>query len=104
MNGPHVQQIAFSITVAGGVGSATISFTGELDDVYLAPPAGATFDWNITDSTSTPRGGEAGVSGSRMADCGKRPCIKPLTLNILNATNGTYTGTVNYKQGFSSGF
>lgn len=91
----HVYETLVTVTVSGGIGTATFSVTGQITDVYISAPNGATYDWNITGPTGTPRIGEMGVSGSRSVDCNNRPCQGTSTITMANATNGTYTFSIN---------
>lgn len=99
MYGPHIGEFQQTITVSGGVGAGTFVATGKIWDVYIVPNQPSTFDWTLADGLSVPRGGQTGVTVTTLFDLGGRPCSGTNTISILNATNGTYTVTVNVELG-----
>lgn len=103
MNGPHIIEVPVTVVVSGGVGTATFKETGEMNDIFIHCPNGATYDWSIVNGHGVPRAGEGGVSGDRSVDTARRTCIQTNTISISNATNGTYAITIHINRGYSSG-
>jgi len=101
MNGPHVGEFTDTIIVSGGVGAGTFTAVGKMWDIYIKPEQASTYDWTIVSASGVPRSGTEGMSGETVFDLGGRPCKGTNTINILNATNGTYLVVLSIEQGYS---
>lgn len=106
MNAPHVSSKTFTVTVAGGVGTADFTATGDVQDVFISTALGGNFDWLISDViTGVPRAGETNVpcNPPRLVPV-EKICRGHNTMAITNSANGLYTVTIFMHQGYSSGF
>lgn len=79
-----------TIVVTGGTGTRVVTFSGYITAVAIkAPNATATYGIEIFDADSFPLMGEAGMTGNTRIDR-TFATSGANTINIVNATNGTY--------------
>ena len=81
----------FSIVVVGGQGSITMDLTGQLSGIAVKSPSPtATYDLEILDVDGFGIGGEVNVTGNSFLVLNGTQGWGNSSINITNATNGTY--------------